>query len=165
MATTTDKIAYATSTAITCTMASLAASATAGRSCAAVDNTTNLYDDAMLTIGVKTSASTLGGNKVCNLYFFGSEDGTLFDGSSVEAVGTNIAVTFDSPSNLKGPFVLNCTAVSTTYKATIGSVAAFFGGILPRKWGFVVQNDTGQALDATEGNHTKSYSGITFTNS
>ena len=165
MATTTDKISYATSTGITCTLASLASSATAGRSCAAVDNTTNLYDDAMLYIAVKTSASALANDKACYVYLFGSEDGTNYNGSSAEAEGTDAAVTFDSPTNLKGPFVLSCPAVSTTYKLVIGSVASAFGGIMPRKWGFVLQNYTGQALDSTEGNHTKTYTGITYTNS
>lgn len=161
---TVDKITYATSTAITCTLASLASSATAGRSCVAVDNTTNLYDDAMLTIAIKTSASALANDKACYIYIFGSEDGTVYNSSSVEAAGTNIAVTFDVPTNLKGPYVLYCPAVSQTYRTVIGSIASLFGGVMPRKWGFVLQNYTGQALDSTEGNHQKTFTGITYTN-
>jgi hypothetical protein len=159
---TTNKIAYGTSTAITCTFASLASSATAGQSCASVDNGTNLYDDAMLTIGVKTSASALGNDKACYIYLYGSEDGTTFSSTS-EVVGTNAAVTFDNPTNLKGPYVLSCPASSQTYRLVIGSVASAFGGIMPRKWGFVIQNFTGQVLDATEGNHQKTYTGIAYT--
>ena len=160
---TTDKIAYATSTAITCTLASLASSATAGRSCAAVDNTSNLYDDALLYIAVKTSSSALANDKACYVYLYGSEDATNFNGSSAEAEGTDAAVTLDSPTNLIGPFVIACPAVSVTYKKVI-SVAAAFGGIMPRKWGFVLQNYTGQALDSTGGNHVTTYTGITYTN-
>ena len=161
---TTDKIAYATSTAITCTLASLASSATAGRGSAAVDNTSNLYDDAMLTIAVKTSASALANDKACYVYLYGSEDGTVYTGSSAEAEGTDAAVTLDAPTNLRGPYVLVCPASSVTYRLVIGSVAGAFGGVLPRKWGFVLQNYTGQALDSTEGNHQKTYSGVTYTN-
>ena len=161
---TTDKIAYATSTAITCTLASLASSATAGRGSAVVDNTTNLYDDAMLTIAVKTSASALANDKACYVYLYGSEDGTVYTGSSAEAEGTDAAVTLDAPTNLRGPYVLVCPASSVTYRLVIGSVAGAFGGVLPRKWGFVLQNYTGQALDSTEGNHQKTYSGVTYTN-
>lgn len=157
------KITYATSTAITCTLASLASSASAGRSCVAVDNTSNLYDDAMLYIAVKTSSSTIGSDKACYVYIYGSEDGTNFNGSSSEAEGTDVAVTFDSPTNLRGPFVIACPASSVTYKLVVGSIAQVFGGILPRKWGFVLQNFTNQALDSTEGNHTKTYTGITYT--
>lgn len=160
---TTDSIKYNTSTAITCTLASLASSATAGRSCAAVDNTANLYVDALVTVAVKTSASALANDKACYIYVYGSEDATAYNGSSAEAEGTDVAVTFDSPTNLKGPIVLSCPAVSTTYK-TVFSVAQFFGGNLPRKWGFVLQNYTGQALDATEGSHQKTYTGIQYTN-
>lgn len=159
---TTDKILYGTSTAITCTLSSLASSATAGRGSAVVDNTTNLYDDAMLTVAVKTSASALANDKACYVYIYGSEDGTIYNGSSAEAPGTDIAVTFDSPSNLKGPFVIACPAISVTYRLVVGSVAALFGGVMPRKWGFVIRNYTGQALSATEGDHTKSYTGIYY---
>lgn len=161
---TTDNIKYATSTAITCTLASLASSSTAGRGCAAVDNTSNLYDDAMLFIAVKSSASALANDKACYVYLFGSEDGTNYNGSSAEAEGTNAAVTLDSPTNLKGPYVIACPASSVTYKLLIGSVAAAFGGVMPRLWGFVLQNFTGQALDSTEANHQKTYTGITYTN-
>jgi len=155
-------ITYGTSTAITCTLASLASSATAGRSCAAIDNTSDKFVDAMLYIAVKTSASALANDKACYVYLYGSEDGTNYNGSSAEAEGTNAAVTLDSPTNLKGPYIIACPASSVTYKLVIGSVAAAFGGVMPRKWGFVLQNYTGQNLDSTEGNHTKTYTGITY---
>jgi len=164
MTTTTDKIAYAASASITITAASLASSATAGRSCAAVDNSTNLYDDAELTVAVKTSASALANDKACYLYFYASEDGTVYGGSSAEAVGTDVAVTFDSPTNLYGPIAIACPASSVTYRKVIPSVAAIFGGVLPKKWGFVLQNYTGQALDSTAGNHLFQYTGINYTN-
>jgi hypothetical protein len=156
-------ILYGTSTAIPCTLASLAgSSATAGQGCAAVDNTSNKFDDALLTIAVKTSASALANDKACYVYLWGSEDGTVYNASSAEAVGTNASVTIDNPTNMRGPFPIGCPAVSQTYRVTI-SVATAFGGILPRKWGFVLVNFTGQALDSTEGNHQKTYTGVTET--
>ena len=63
---------------------------------------------------------------------------------------------------MRGPVVVACATTSTTYKVVF-TVAQFFGGTLPRKWGFVLRNYTGQALDSTEGNHQKTYSGITYT--
>ena len=128
--TTTSKISYGTSTAITCTLASLASAALAGRSCAAIDNGTNLFDDAMLTVAVKTSSSSLANDKACYIYFYGSEDGTVFNGSSAEAEGTDVAVTIDSPTNLIGPFPMPCAASSTTYRIVIGSVANVFANAL-----------------------------------
>lgn len=163
MALTTDSIKYGTSTAITCTLASLASSATAGRGSLVVDNTTNLFVDALVTVAVKTSASALANDKVVYIYVYGSEDGTNYVGSSAEAEGTDAALTFDSPTNLKGPVALSCPAISTTYK-TVFSIAQFFGGAMPRKWGIVVLNYTGQALDSTEANHQKTYTGVTYVN-
>jgi len=160
---TTDRIAYGPSTPIICTLASLASSNTAGRSCLAVDNTTDLYTDAMLTIAVTTSATALGNDKACYIYLYGSENGTAFSSSS-EIVGTDAAVTFDSPTNLKGPYVLSCPASAQAYRIIIGSVASAFGGVLPRKWGFALMNYTGAALSATEANHQKTYTGVTYTN-
>lgn len=159
---TTNKILYGTSTAITCTLASLASSSTAGRSSVAVDNSSTLFDDALVTVAVKTNGSAPTGAKAVFAYVYGSEDGTNYDGSSAEAEGTDIAVTFDSPTNLKGPVLISCPAASTTYKKMF-AVASLFGGVLPRKWGLVIQNQTGNALDTTEGNHVKTYSGVNYT--
>jgi hypothetical protein len=160
---TTDKIAYGTSTALTCTLASLASSLTVGRSSLAVDNSTNLYVDAMLTVAVRTAAGALANDKACYVFLYGSEDGTTYSGSTAEAQGTDVAVTLDNPTNMKGPYTISCIASSQTYRLVVPSVASAFGGILPRKWGFVLFNFTGQALDATEANHQKTYSGVNFT--
>ena len=160
---TTQNIAYANAATITCTLASLASSSTAGRGCAAVDNSSNKYVDAILTIAVKTSASALANDKACYIYIYGSGQDVVYTGSSAEAEGTDAAVTLDSPTNLLGPFVLACPATSTTYRANI-PIAQFFGGVMPYKWGYVLQNYTGQALSATSGDFTSTYTGITYTN-
>lgn len=166
MVTTTDKVSYGTSTAITCTLAGLASSATAGRMSASVDNTTNLYVDAMLYLAVKTSGATLANDKACYVYLYGSEDGTNYSGSTQEGTaGTDSAVTFDNPTNLKGSYVISCISGNQTFKLVIGSVASAFGGVMPRKWGFALQNYTGQPLSVTEGDHTKTYTGVYYTNS
>lgn len=159
---TTDKIAYSSSTAITCTLNSLANSTTAGRGSAAVANSTNLYDDAMLSIAVVTAASGLAIPNCCYVYIYGGTADGNYLGSSTEAEGADAAVTLDVPTNLLGPFVLNAPAISTTYRLVIGSIASLFGGVMPYGWGFVLQNQTGAAL-ASSGNAAV-YTGITFTN-
>lgn len=160
--TTTDKIAYSSNTTITCTLNSLASSTTAARSCAAVVNSTNLYDDAILTIAVTTSASALAAPFACYVYLYGSGADGVYNGSSAEAEGTDIGITLGVPTNLLGPFVLNCPASSVVYRLVIGSIASVFGGVLPYGWGFVLQNQTGQNL-ASSG-HLAEYTGITYTN-
>lgn len=158
----TVNISYASSTTITCTLASLASSATVGRQCTVVDNTTNKYIDALLTISIKTSASALANDKAVYVYLSGSEDGTNFDQDDATFGTTDAAYTINTASNLKGPGVISCPTSAKVYTKTF-SVASFFGGVMPRKWGFAIVNFTGQALDATEGNHIKSYTGITET--
>lgn len=150
------KIAYAASAAITCTVASLANNG--ARECTAVDNTTNKYLDAMLYLAFKLQTGTPSGDKCINVYLYGSEDGTNYGDN---ATGSDAAVTMRSPTNLRGPFIISAPdSGALTWKAHPISVAQAFGGVMPRKWGFVVENKTGIAFDATEGNHTKSYTGI-----
>jgi len=150
------KLAYAASASITCTLASLASGS--ARECAAVDNSVNLYLDAMVYVALKLATGTPASDKSLYLWFYGSEDGTNVTDN---ATGTDAALTMRSPTNLHGPFVIATPdAGALTYKKIIPSVAAFFDGALPKKWGFVVENKSGLALDATETNHTKEYSGV-----
>lgn len=153
----TRKIAYAASVGITCTLDSLANAG--ARECTAVDNGTNLYLDAILDINIPLAAGTPTANTAAiNIYFYSSEDGTNFLDN---ATGADAAVTLRSPTNLKGPAVFPTPdSGGLTYKCLIESVARMFGGLLPRKWGFVVQNSTGLAFST---GCTKTYTGITET--
>lgn len=161
MATTTDKIAYGSSTAITCTLTSLAPSLTVGRQCTPVDNTSNLFDDVYVTIGVATNASTPAASKSVYVYFFGTEDLTNYDSDDAAVGAADAGYTVNAASNLKGPGVISCPTASKTYRKTF-AVSSFFGGIVPPKWGFVVCNDTNNNLGTTA--IGCSYTGITYTN-
>ena len=160
---TTDKIAYANSANITCTLASLASSATAGRTCTAIDNTGNLYDDALVTLSIKTGAGAPANDKAVYAYIYGSQDGTNFDQEESNAPGTDGAYTINSPTIFKGPEVIPVLTAAKVYTRTF-SLAKYWNGVLAAKWGFIVVNFAGQSLDATEGNHIKTYSGVTWTN-
>lgn len=152
-------IAYASSASLTHTLASLANAA--ARESTAIDNTSNLYDDVMLYYAIKLATGTPASNLCINLYLYASVDGTNYTDN---ATGTDAALTMRSPTNLKLAAVINTpTSGALTYKATIPSVATVFGGVIPPKWGVVVENTTNLALDSTEGNHTKTYRGITWT--
>lgn len=155
---TVSTITYGTTTAITCTIASLAASATVGRQCTVVDNTSNKFDDALLTIIVTTG--TVSSPVAVWVYIFGSEDGTNFDQDDGVMGASDAAYTVNSSSNLRGPVPISAPTSSKIYNKVI-SIAAFFGGVMPRKWGFVIVNNTGGAL-AGSGN-SASYTGITET--
>jgi len=151
------KLEYgAASQAITCTLASLANGS--ARECTAVDNGTNKFLDALLYLALKLATGTPASDKALYVWFYSSEDGTNY---SDNATGSDAGVTLRSPNNFRGPFMIQTPdSGALTYKQVIPSVAAFFGGVLPPKWGFVIENKTGLALDATEGNHTKEYRGV-----
>lgn len=158
---TEDKIKYSASAAITCTLTGLASSATVGRQSTVVDNTANLYDDVLVTIGVSTVASAPASDKACYVYFFATEDLTNYDMDDAAPGASDAGYTINNPSNLKGPGVINCPTASKTYRRTF-LLSQFFNGIVPPKWGFVVLNGTNNPLGATA--IGCSYTGITFTN-
>lgn len=154
------KVAYGTSTAFTLTLASLASSATDGRESTVVDNSSNLYIDALVQVKVKTSASALANDKAVYIYGYGSEDGTIF---TDPATGSDANISLPAPTNMRLVGVIFCPSTATVYEGPPMSMAMAFGGILPRKWGIVVRNYTGQNLDATEGTHSYSYTGVYYT--
>lgn len=165
MATTTDKISYGTSTAITCTLTALATSATAGRVATVVDNTSNFFDDALVTIQISTGSSAPKAGAAAYVYFSGSEDGTNMDSddTAITNATTDAAYTVNAASNLKGPGVIAMPTASKTYTKTF-SVASFFGGLMPRFWTFVVVADI-YSSGNTGSADGSSYTGITYTNS
>ncbi len=145
----------AASQGITVTLAGLTQAS--ARESTAIDNTTNLYLDAIVYLAVVVPAGTPAVQKSVNVWFYGSEDGTNY---TTNATGSDAAVTMTTPTNLRGPFSIAVPAGGVTYKAVIPSVAAYFGGVLPPKWGIVVENQTNITLGATEGNFTKEYRGV-----
>ncbi len=141
--------------AITCTLASLANAAQ--RQSAAVDNTSNLYTDALAAVQVKTGASGVSATGYVDVYAVATVDGgTTYSGG---ASGSDAAFS----GSLSSCFRLGrlpTIANATTYNGGPWSVAAAFGGSLPDHWAIVVDNESGASLDSTEGNHLKKYEGI-----
>jgi len=142
--------------AITCTLASLANNGQ--RQSTAIDNTSNLFLDALVSINIKTGASGTAATGQVNVYAFGTVDGGT--NYTENAGATDAAITLTAPPNMRIIGVINAVANATTYKGGPFSVANAFNGVLPDHWGIVIENKTGGALDATEGNHFKAYQGI-----
>ena len=153
------KIKYGTSTAFTLTLASLASSATVGRESTAIDNTSNLYVDALVYVKVALQAGAPANDQTVYVFVYGSEDGTNYTDN---ATGTDAAITMRVPSNLRPLGVISTPTNGATYPGGPFSVAQAFGGVMPRKWGIVVRNYSGQTLSATEGNHAYTYTGIQY---
>lgn len=154
------KQAFGTSTSVTVTLASLADSASAGRESTMIDNATDLFLDVLIAAKFKTQNSgSISDPKCVYVWAYGSaDDGTTY-GDTV--TGSDAAVTLNGPpNNLRLVGVVNVAAINTTYKGGPWSLAAAFGGRVPKKWGIVVQNDCGTALSSTEGDHDVWYQGL-----
>ncbi len=145
---------FGTSTAITITLANLASSATAGRESTVIDNSSDLFLDALVYVTVNVGAGSIANDKCAYVFAYGSEDGTNYTDN---ATGSDAAITLNVPTNLHLVAVISMPTASLTYKAVF-SVAQAFGGVLPRKWGIVVRNYCGLALAAA--NNAASYSGV-----
>jgi hypothetical protein len=155
------KVTYASSANFTITLASLASSATAGRESSAVDNTSNLYLDAIVQVKVALQAGSPANDKKVYVYVYGSEDGSTYTDN---ATGSDAAITLRVPPNARLLGVIECPdSGALTYESQPWLVAQAFGGLLPRKWGIIVRNYTGLTPSATESDHSYKYTGITFT--
>ena len=154
------KVKFGTSTTIVLTQASLASSATGGRESTVVDNTTNLFIDALVYVKIKLQAGVPANDKAVYVFVYGSEDGTNYTDN---ATGTNAAITLRDPTNLRLIGVIACPdSGALTYNSGPMSVAGAFGGLMPRKWGIVIRNYTGFALSATESDGSASFTGIQY---
>lgn len=141
---------------ITITVASLANNG--ARASTVIDNSTNLFIDAMLFVKVKSAAASTASTGSVAVYAYGTSDGgtTYTEGAS----GTDASITLTSPTNARLVGVINVVANSTTYYGGPFSVASAFGGTLPEKWGVILVNLSGATLDATGGNHSVIYEGV-----
>jgi len=144
----TNKMLFGSSNvSITCTITSLANNGQRGS--AYVDNSSNLYLDALVMVKAKTASSSTSSTGTINVYAYGSVDGatTFSDGVG----GTDAGVTLTAPPNTFLIGVINCVANSTTYYGGPFSVAQAFGGDLPQYWGVIIENKTGATLDGSVG--------------
>lgn len=150
---TTTKELFGSSTPLTITLDTLADSA--ARECTAVDNTTNLYQDVLVSLSIPLATGTPVNFQALYVYAYASEDGTNYGDN---ATGSDAALTMRVPTNLRNiGGIQTPTSGGLTWKSHPMSVARAFGGVLPRKWGIVVQNLTGLAFGI---GCTASYTGI-----
>lgn len=130
--------------AITCTITSLATNTMRGST--AIDNTSNLFEDALVQVQVKTASSSTSSTGYVNVYAYATSASTYPGGFG----GTDGAYS-GLAANLTPIGRLATTANSTTYTSNPLSVASAFGGVLPDTWGIVVENQSGATLDASVG--------------
>lgn len=153
-------ITYSAATTVTITTDSLGSSTTAGRESSVVDNTSTLYQDALVTFKIVYPNSAPANHK--GIYVFAyAWDGT--DYTYPVAGSGDAAVTLDdiTTTAYQLPQIGFIPAVQNkTLKSRPFSVAAAFGGVLPQKWGIVVLNYSGQTLST---GNTCRFVGVTTT--
>lgn len=149
---------YATPAAITITMTSLADGAY--RQSTVVDNSTNKYVDALIGGSIQTGTTPTAETRI-EVYLYASYDGTNY---TAGCSGTDGAYTADGEENLLKLIEVIIVDATTGQDYVFGpiSVAQVFGGIMPSKFGVVIKNATGAALDATGTNNHIKYTGIKY---
>ena len=142
----TSTIVYSSNTAITMDLANLASSGTfvAGRESNQIDNTTNKYLDALVsgTISVGTTPTA---NTTIAVYVWGAD--TSLATTALDVLdGTDSAETLTNTGILGNLRLLAALSVIATtsdvaYLLLPTSVAAQFGGVMPKFWGLYVAHN------------------------
>lgn len=148
------KLKLSSKTNLTITLASLVNT----RQSTAVDNTTDLYLDALVGGFITAGASGVAATGVIYIYAYGSLDGgaTYSDG----ATGTDGSHTNNKNAPLLGAVALDANGERAEFGPF--SVASAFGGFLPDSWGVIVENRSNATLNGTGSNHEIHYRGVTL---
>jgi hypothetical protein len=162
-------VSYSSNTAITFDISSLGTSSTfvAGRESSEIDNTSNKYVDCLVNVdgitGHASTAPTVGQQIV--LYAWGAD--TSLGTTAIDVLdGTDSAETLAHVSVLQslrfaGSAMVTVASAGLVYYIQPFSVAALFGGVMPKYWGlFLAHNHTGALAAAQSG--LFSYNGIKY---
>jgi hypothetical protein len=161
---------YSSATTITCGVHAtpLASSATfvGGRESTEIDNSTNKYDDVLLS-GLVTVGTTPTVNTTIAIYVFSRNDQDaptypdVMDGTDSDETLTSAGV---GQGFLKLAVALNVDSTTSNRGYAFGpiSIAPLFGGVLPKFWSIFVTHNTGVALNSTSGNHFFKYVGVKY---
>jgi len=145
---------YGPRTQITVTLAGL--TDTSLRQAASVQNDTLGYEDALVGGKVKTGTGSGAGDYI-DVYAAGSaDDGLTFSG---DCSGSDAAYT-GVTANLVFVGRIATATQSTSYEFGPWSIAAAFGGVLPKRWTLVFDNESDSTLSATPADHAVYYQGL-----
>lgn len=161
------KIKYAAKSALTISLASLADDNTnglAGRASTVVDNTTNVYLDAIVSGKIRAGTSPTA-DRTIEVWAYGAWDDntpSYVDGITGTDANKTITSTNVKLGALRQIAILYTDSTSDRdYYIPPTSIANVFGQ-MPKRWGVFVLNRTGVALNSTAGNHEISFIGVTY---
>lgn len=137
-------------------------------SSAVFDNSSNLYMDCM--VGGTIQAGTVTADGTLDFYIDYSWDGTEYAagvsaGDGDITWGTTGGTTVNGEFNLTFACSVNVDATDddNDIPFSIPSIAALCGGVMPKKFVVVLENNTGAALNVTGTNNHIDVVGITYT--
>lgn len=150
------KANYPSASDVTITLASLASDTNllTGRESTAVDNSSNLYLDYLVSGKITTGTSPTTARSI-QVWAVGSWDGTnwpdVFDGTDSAETITS-ANHKNSVCRFLAEMATDATSDRTYHFGPV-SVASAFGGVLPPKFVVFVTHNTAVNLNSTSGNH------------
>jgi hypothetical protein len=140
---------------ITIGVASLAS--TSSRESSYIDNASNLFMDVKITAKIKANSTGVSSTGMVNIYAYATVDGgSTYSGA---ASGSDAAYSGEK-TNLVYVGSITLNANSMTGIGTFSLARAFGYGGIPERWGLVIENLSGAALDSTAGNHSIAYQGV-----
>lgn len=144
------KLAYSAAQAMTVTnLHSLASSVTAGWQSAVVDNTSDLYEDALVQIVCDFANTAPANDKCVYVYAYGGLDAAYSNPASGSEGAITVATIASNPMAFRQIGIVPYNTQDEIVESSPMSVAAAFGGVLPPKWGVVLMNYSGAALAAS----------------
>lgn len=153
---TTNLLNYVASSTLTISLNSLATSSTwlTGRQSTAVDNGTNKYLDYLLSGFVKVGTTPTASTEI-RVYVVAAQDDTPTYPDAFGATDAGVTVTSVGVGSgflkLAAVMLVDATTTGRVYYFGPVSVAALFGGVVPKKWAAFVTHNTAVNLDASAG--------------
>lgn len=143
----TSTVNYSANTAITMDLANLATSSTflAGRESSQIDNTSNKFVDALVS-GFVSVGTTPTANTVIGVYVWGADTSLattaldVLDGTDSAETLTNAGIL--AALKLGASVAVPAATSDVKYIVLPFSVAALFGGVMPKFWGLFVSHNT-----------------------
>lgn len=143
----TSTVNYSANTAITMDLANLATSSTflAGRESSQIDNTSNKFVDALVS-GFVSVGTTPTANTVIGIYVYGADTSLattaldVLDGTDSAETLTNAGIL--AALKLGASVAVPAATSDVQYIVLPFSVAALFGGVMPKFWGLFVSHNT-----------------------
>lgn len=164
----TSTVNYSSNTAITMDLANLATSSTflAGRESSQIDNTSNKFVDALVS-GFVSVGTTPTANTVIGVYVWGADTSLattaldVLDGTDSAETLTNAGIL--AALKLGASIAVPAATSDVQYIVLPFSVAALFGGVMPKFWGLFVSHNTAVNLRNTAVNtNSFEYVGIKY---